>query len=373
MKYANPSHSEVVAALAPLLLEHDATQTTVEVSLDFINPAQPPQSQLELLDYHGITLLVSESQSLSAELGSLVARRRALAIAGEALRKQALLTLFERFSSATLTQFILFKGGALAYTAYRDPWLRPRSDADILIDQSDRHIADAVLTKLGYQKQFSVEGRYVSYQSSYTLDLAGGSHAHIDLHWRINNRQCLARTFSANELYQRGNTLGAMNNVSIPCTVDNLLIACLHRIGHHVTQERLIWLYDIYLLAQMLSDDEWATLVERAIEKQLCAIVNDGLQTVSNMFTRCAPEPVLLALSKVTGEPSASFVERNLPEWRYFMYDLWSMPSMMARFGLLRETLLPSPSYVRQQMATKSTVMAYLKRLIRGFKRVGKV
>ena len=197
---------------------------------------------------------------------------------------------------------------------------------------------------------------------------------HIDLHWRINNRQSLAQAYSVAELDRDGHSLEALNHkVVVPSSVDSLLIACLHRLGHHASEERLIWLYDICLLANKLSQQDWHNLVIKAQKKHLCAIVADGLSSSQSLLQCQIPNQVLADLRQANDEPSAIFTNRALPEWRYFMCDMMSMPSLTARLGFIRETLLPSPAYVRQQMGTRSTLVAYLRRLIRGFKRVREV
>lgn len=365
------SHSQSLALLAPLLAEPYLAEPNTAPETIFDRIAPSVDTLLNILDYHGVTLLLASKHSLPAKLQAPLLQRKAMVVASEALRSQALLTLFKQFSAAGLTHSILFKGGAVAHTIYQQPWHRPRSDADILIDEAQRPLANSVLTNLGYQKEFAIEGKYVSYQSSYSLTLPGGSKQHIDLHWRINNRQSLAQAYSVEQLFADGHSLSALNNaVVVPSTVDNILIACLHRLGHHAAEERLIWLYDIHLLANQLQTDDWLVLLNKSQRKQLCAIVADGLTTCKTLLGTSIPQSVLTSLGNQKREPSALFINRQLPEWRYFMRDLGSMPSVSARLGFIRETVLPPAAYVRQQMGTNSTSLAYLRRLIRGIKRV---
>ncbi|RBP48283.1 nucleotidyltransferase family protein [Arenicella xantha] len=365
------SRSNSLALLAPLLAEPYRAESSTALKAIFDHIAPSVDTLLSILDYHGVTLLLASKHSLPTKLQPALLERKAMVVASEGLRSQALLTLFSQFSAAGLAHFILFKGGAVAHTIYQQPWHRPRSDADILIDEIYRPLANSVLANLGYQKEFAIEGKYVSYQSSYSLTLPGGSKQHIDLHWRINNRQALAQAYSVEQLHADGQSLNALHDtVVVPSTVDNLLIACLHRLGHHATEERLIWLYDIHLLASKLQSSDWQVLLSKSRHKQLCAIVADGLATCQTRLGTIVPDTIMTSLSDSKLEPSALFVNRDLPEWRYFMRDLKSMPSLSARAGLIRETVLPPAAYVRQQMGTNSTSLAYMKRLIRGIKRV---
>lgn len=329
---------------------------------------------LGLLDYHGVTMLADHFGTLPKRLQAIIAQRKAMMAANDSLKQIELIRLFDAFANAELNECVLFKGSALAYTLYARPWLRPRSDSDILINPNHKGSYDQVFKALGYQKQFAIEGKYVSYQSTYSKALVGKSAINIDLHWRINNRQILANSFNAKELFESGEQLKSLSkNIMIPCATHCLLISSLHRLGHHHSEERLTWLYDIHLLAISFTKTDWQTLIEQAKDKQLSAITLDALEHCKALLNTTIPALVLEQLSegaKQVIEPSQLFLQRDLPERTLFWKDLKAMPSFWAKLGLMLETFIPSPSYVRQQMNTKSAIWGYLKRFIRGFKRV---
>jgi len=325
---------------------------------------------LKRLDYHGITLLAAHKGRLPDPLLAKAKQRRAMMAANETLKKTALIELFDAFDEAGLS-CVLFKGSALAYTLYPQPWLRPRSDSDVLINPKQIDKFAAVFSRLGFEKQFAIEGKYVSYQSSFSKALAGQSTVHIDLHWRINNRQSLSKSYTVEQLSRDGQTLPTLaNNTVAPNHVDSLLIASLHRLGHHQSEERIIWLYDVHLLANSLERSQWQTLVKKAQDKRLCAVTLDALQTSNHWLKTELPDFVIEGLQTNQHEISRIFLQRDLPEWRYFLSDLASMPSLRAKLGLMRENIFPNPNYVKQQMNSNSAVAAYIKRFIRGVKRV---
>ncbi|GHA01648.1 hypothetical protein GCM10008090_08510 [Arenicella chitinivorans] len=354
--------------LASLICDYSAIKSnhSAEFAADWRR--RSPQAKLERLDYHGITLLADAKSTLSVDLATACQQRRAMLAATETLKQQELRNLFSACRAAGLGNIILFKGTALAHTVYPQPWYRPRSDADCLINPDARALAHQILTEQGFAKHFAIEGRYVSYQSLYSKSLPGQSQIHIDLHWRINNRQCLSQAYTVEDLWPERQTIDA--HLAAPSNVDSLLIACLHRLGHHAREERLAWLYDIHLLSATLDQYDWETLINKARQKSLCAVTLDALQACAGLLGTQLPNTVLDSLSGAAEEPSAVFTRRDLPEWRYFLTDLRCMPSLRQRMGLLRETFLPSPSYVRTQMQTSSATLGYLKRLWRGLKRV---
>lgn len=325
---------------------------------------------LNKLDYHGITLLADAKGQLPQSLHKILKQRKAMMVANSVLKQGALVEIFDALHNIQVSS-ILFKGGALAHTLYAEPWLRPRSDSDILIELNDFTNVARVLEQLGYAKQFAIEGKHVSYQSTFSKPLAGESVMSIDLHWRINNRQSLSQAFDVASLSNAGQTLETLSSkIAVPNHIDSLLIASLHRLGHHHSEERLAWLYDIHLLANTLTDADWHTLTSKAINKRISGVTQDALITCQRLLKTPVPAKVIDALANCGHEPSRIFLQRHLPEWRYFLADLKAMPSAAAKLGLIKENVFPSADYVRQKMGTKSAFLGYSKRFMRGIKRV---
>ncbi|MFT6408348.1 MAG: hypothetical protein ACJAQ6_001766, partial [Arenicella sp.] len=323
-------------------------------------PPIKPGALLAKLDYHGITLLAAEQQSLPSALSSQLAQRKAMMVANDKLKQIELALLFDRFSEQNLNA-VLFKGSALAYTIYAKPWLRPRTDNDVLIAPADRLKFDAVLQQLGYRRLFAMQGDYVSYQSTYGKALVGDCFMDIDLHWQINNRQMFCNTFTVKELSNNGRRLSQFGatrlhrSAVIPSNVDSVLIASVHRLGHHHQEERLAWLYDIHLLLRSFSKQDWQQLANRAGHKQISAITLDALKTTNLHLNTELDDSAILQLesSALMPEVSSIFLNRKLSERHYFWADLKSMSTLKSQLGFLRESVLPSPDYVRQQMNSR--------------------
>jgi len=234
---------------------------------------------LTRLDYHGISALVGEVTT-DITLKQALSPRRALMIANEQLRSRELALLLSALAKAGLERYLIFKGTALAHTVYPQAWLRPRTDTDMLIEHSHLKAFSAVFEQQGYQRQFAISGDYVSYQCTFGKQLVGEASINIDVHWRINNRQCLANTIAFDELFDAAEHLSELgSNVPCPNSIDSLMIACLHRLGHHHTEERLTWLYDIHLLANSLTAAQWPVLAHLAKQRGLSALCLDGLKT----------------------------------------------------------------------------------------------
>ena len=100
-------------------------------------------------------------------------------------------------------QPIVFKGAALAHTHYRQPWLRPRLDVDVLVAERGQERASRALRDLGYERPPFVSGRLVMYQEPFVRAEAGGLEHVVDLHWRVANPQAVSRVLSHAELAAR--------------------------------------------------------------------------------------------------------------------------------------------------------------------------
>ena len=270
----------------------------------------------------------------------------------------------------------MFKGTALAYSVYQKPSLRPRSDTDVLVSAKDKANFDRVFAQQGFNKLFAIEGSFVSHQSTYGKHLLGETYLNIDLHWQINNRQMFASTFSAASLSKTSGKIDQLGNaklskpIEIPSTLNSLLIAAIHRAGHHNKEDRLAWFYDIHLLANSLNDSQWLALSDSAIEKKIASITADALLTSQRYFASELNAQAIDRLQSNQDEPSRIFLQTDLSERHYFWADLQSLKSMPEKLTFLQETLIPTPSYIRQQMGTRSALLGYAKRFIRGIKRV---
>jgi len=340
-------------------------------------PSQPKtlndDNIIERMDHHGVSMLVLKANCLSENVTKQLQSRKAMMAANSALKTNKLIKVFNRFNKAGLNKCVIFKGTALAHAYYPEPWLRPSTDTDCLIAPDDRLTFDNAFRKLKFKKLFAIEGELLSYQSNYVRILTGDLALNIDLHWRVNNRQILAQTYNLSELSERGTSAASLNDVVIiPSTVDSILLACIHRVGHHSNDERLIWLYDIHLLISRLDENEWEELCLLCEDKSLAAITRDALLTCQDLLgTDIAPqaEQTLKELAR-RKEPSKLFLQRQLSEWQIFKQDLKALKGFSLKLKLIREHVFPQSDYIREHIGTNNLAKAYLIRLWRGLKRI---
>lgn len=283
---------------------------------------------------------------------ALLFERRTRALTEEIMRRE-LARVLAALDDAGLRP-VLFKGAALAFTHYPDPAARPRLDADVLIGAAEVDRATRTLEDLGYRHPPAASGRLLAYQKAYARsDQYGVVHA-VDVHWRISNRQRFARLPSAADLRAGAVAvpqLGPAARAADPAWA--LLIACVHRVAHHHGDERLIWLYDIHLLAEALGPHEREAFLSRAADCDCVAACERGLRLAHALFATAGAPRLLERLARHPGErddppvfAGAGTGARMVDD---LVSDLRALRSWRDRARLLREHLVPPASYMRQK------------------------
>lgn len=338
---------------------------------------------LERCAVHGVAALVQSRLGAApgwprATLEAL--RDRAAAAAIWELHHQEILTRLIAALAGRGVAPVLLKGTALAYACYPDPALRTRSDSDMLVPPEAREAADGALGALGFARGTEVSGELISYQAGYRLeDRLGAAHA-VDLHWRVSNAQVLARLFDHAELRARGVPVPALGAGAVATgRVDALMIGCMHREVHRrapywvegVAQflpDRLIWLYDLHLLAGALSPGEWDGLVERAHEKGLAATCHDGLARTAELLGTALPAGLLEALARGRRpEPAHAYLQASAARQEYLNFR--ALAGLGPRLRFLRELAFPPAAYMRARYGHVRPgwlPWLYARRLVRG-------
>ncbi len=280
-----------------------------------------------------------------SELVEGVTREARAAAVREEVRRREVAAVLEALAAAGVRP-VLFKGTALAYGVYAAPALRPRSDTDLVISADERDAVRLALASRGYQASNYCEPVFSQFELART-DALGVVHA-FDFHWKVSTQSAFADLLSYQELSAEAvavPALGAHARAAGP--VHALLLACVHPAMHHRNAERLIWLYDIHLLAARLSSADSERLAELAVRKGVATICAHELGRARARFGTALPDPVMRALAASRApEPSASYLA---PERRW-ADELWSnlggLPRWTDRVRLLREIAFPAPTYM---------------------------
>jgi hypothetical protein len=300
------------------------------------------ESDLEAIEQHGMLPLVYRMSGAEALRESAM---RAAAV--EELR----LTDLREVLAAIGGEVLIVKGTALAYTLYPAPDLRPRCDTDILIERERIDAVRRALTNLGFDETLTSGDSLGVRQHSFSrTDRFGVTHVY-DIHLAIANNAVVADALTFGELLARSIAAPALGpNARVPCSVDALLHACIHRVVHHHDSNRMIWLYDIHLLRERMHEQQHEEFWRRARERGVLALCRASVEAARRFFGG-APLP---ELGEVAHEASSAFLEPHRRYGAVIAGDLAALPGWRARLRRLRELAFPPAAFMLESAGNRS-------------------
>jgi hypothetical protein len=254
---------------------------------------------------------------------------------------------------------ILLKGAALAYSIYESPSLRPRLDTDLIIPRDRVERTRRVMGALGYHAPLQCDGELLFCQFPLErTDEYGLTHA-FDVHWRISTQSMFAGILPFDALSARARPVPALGpHARVPCAADALLLACIHPAMHHRNALRLLWLFDIHLLASRLTAGDWQAFVDCAIAGRVSAVCEFQLRAAREVLNSPVPGNVIGRLRyDARDEPSAEYLEPDRTWIHEHLASLRGLTRWRDRVRLLREVAFPAPAYV---LARSEHQMAWL-------------
>jgi hypothetical protein len=298
-------------------------------------PEDATADEIHAMEEHGMLPLVYRWSRISA-LRESALRAAALETAQAGVLREVLAVL-----PGTP---LVTKGTTLAYLIYDSPDLRPRTDVDLLIDERDlEHVREA-FHSIGFSETVSVVRQHMFYR----LD-ANRIMQSYDVHLDITNNATTAGVLQYEELRTRAMRVPAIDAFA-PSLEDALLYACVHRVVHHHDVERLIWLYDIHLLYDLIDREVfWA----RAKERRVVTICRHSILLARDWCGGDAGE----LPAPVNDEPSRVFLDRDRSRAALLAGDLAALPSWRERFRVLGALAFPSAEYMQQAFGVRSRLL----------------
>jgi Uncharacterised nucleotidyltransferase len=283
-------------------------------------------------------------------------------------------------------QPLLLKGVPLAYTLYRSPALRPRGDTDLLIRESDLQPVARILRKLGYGGPDAQPDKLISYECSYRRKDSFGADHCLDVHWKINNAQLFAKSFTFDELSADAIEIPSLASCALGLGYTHaLLLACMHRFAHaHApfyvdgnpvyAGDHLRWVYDIHLLSSALTIAQWSEFTTLARTKSIAEFCVDGLNAAGEAFNTQIPAQAMGALQTAARDEGARAQRLRVSGVAWFFANLGALPDLRQRIALMKQVALPPPAYVMDKYQTKNRLalpFLYGYRAVNGiFKRI---
>ena len=328
-----------------------------------------PRAFATLAISEGVALLVWRSQARPALPASVwtmlqdeVRRQLALAAVREAELRRVLTALADRGADV-----LLVKGAHVGYAYYADPAMRPRHDTDLLVRPGHESRVRSALDALSYQRQPAITGASVQGQTIYDRDGMPG--AVLDVHWRLSAPIAAANLFDFSELWHRAQPVPRLGGAArAPHLLDAIAIGAVHLVAHHPNERGLLWLHDLRVLANALSDDEREALVRETQSRRVSSILTSALGRSQACFPTSVGAAILAALRGDDSEPSAALL-RSLAPSHAALLDVRALPGWRARTAYLAGHLFPPSDYMRRRYAPDSRAplaWLYARRILRG-------
>jgi hypothetical protein len=337
-----------------------------------------PDTLVERIAYHGIAGLLTNGTELQGWTPELVEQCRSIAVAQSMweLRHAAVLKdLLAAFHDARLPALLL-KGTAIAYDLYANPAERARGDSDLLIHDRDLDRARSLLQEAGFDPPG--DGAFLPpslrSQESWFFEAGDGSRHCVDLHWRPLNSPALDVLFTTDEWFQGARSLRRLASPALaPSRPLMLLHACLHRSMHDCSPyqvgaetyfggDRLIWLYDIWLLCSVFSDDEWCRFCGFVQKKGVANACVDGLEAAATHLGLVVPAWVREALRAA---PSSAYFGGG--QLRRAVLDWKATPGIGRKWRYLHSRMLPDRRFMRAKypkLASAPLPILYARRFV---------
>jgi hypothetical protein len=157
-----------------------------------------------------------------------------------------------------------------------------------------------------------------------------------------------------------------------PGDVHALLIACVHRVAHHRDADRLVWLYDIHLIAGRLSAEDWGRFATLCNSRGVARVCWWSLERTREAFGTVLPAQILEDLGGThprTEHETAAFLVPGRRHVEQVVGDLRALRSWKDRVRLVGQHLFPSPVYMRSRYAPASSAplpVLYVRRVMYG-------
>jgi hypothetical protein len=353
---------DVSAVLARLLSHPD------RVAAGALAPIDPEALARTAAAEHVVPLASRALQAIAP--GSPHATRMHAEAAAWTLREASERRALEAFLDAAAgVPLVFFKGASTAYTLYQPPSLRMKEDWDVMVAPGAEAAAAAALTRAGfYLDRASKPGRVRMRQQTYRRDVAGGQ-CIVDLHMRALNPPALAERIAFADLQELSVPLPALHPSARGVRDDAaLVLACVHRLAHHSSEPRLAWDWDVLLLMRRAHRETLAALGVLARRWGAGPFVSAEVRRVAERFDEPLTGAWRQMLDAIDREPArdAGFVRAGRTRAAEFVLD-WRVLTWRERASLIRETLVPDPSFVRASTASRLPLpLLYAARIVRG-------
>ena len=249
--------------------------------------------------YHQFSGTADRWRALPQALRERLERQAKTDLAWELAHQAELMACLAALAGAGV-DVLLLKGTALAYALYPVASIRARGDTDLFVRAEDVARLCEVLAARGYVRDSYSQG--VGCEVNLTKKDRFGLEHVLDVHWRLSSNEVFAALLDWAEARRMSITVPTLGaHARGLCHVHALAARCVHRAVHvhspyyvygepYLERNRLIWLYDVRLLAEALGAADWSSFVDLARERGVSALCLDALRAATEHLGAAIPE-----------------------------------------------------------------------------------
>jgi len=249
---------------------------------------------------------------------------------------------------------VLLKGSALALTLYPDMSLRPFSDIDLLIRDSDLLRVRGLLLENGYEPLDEMAaGTSLDFAGEQTFSRKMRPPVDVDLHRHVAVSAAYRRRVPIEWFWERTEaiTVNGQRAWQLRPDAQWLQLSLHYALNHH--QARLIWSYDLALLLNSWGQRmDWQALAATARQFGTLPPLQYALKHVTAFWGVSLPADAQSAWAKGQGSPRARLIfalaRAREPHARAF-WDGFSMPGAKAKAKFFGRHLFPTRAYMRSR------------------------
>lgn len=334
---------------------------------------------IESLVENGVALLFLEKMTKEQECtkyGYLINRLKSFAkqlhIIHE-LQKQTFDLVFDTLTKHNIT-FIVLKGWALSYSVYEAPYLRPKTDIDILIDVADKDRTKQLLSELGYINPRGWEPEEIIDQYSMRKELVKNIYANIDVHLQLTNDKLIQPLLSWRELQLNSETQHSLS-VQVLTKPYALLHALVHLLHHSCNGDdiKLVWFYDLYLLIKNLNSNEQIIFLKKIEASGLADSVRLALEVKQTLFPLNQTSNLLKALEKQPSDKKFLYLLHPPSRLNVLIRNFKQTKGLIKKIKVIREIFFPPKQEIYLKYGKDNSwplPFLYCKRIVYGLLRL---
>jgi len=253
-------------------------------------------------------------------------------------------------------KFIVFKGFAYSFILYDKCHIRPYSDIDIFIQESDYSKVEKILKDLHYFKMSSRQGKFISFQNSFYDN--NNPPTTFDIHWQINNRLEIHQHFQFSTIYTNASKIkDEVFDFKTLSIIDAFILACFHYQAHRPNDRKHIWLYDLALLWYRMNSETQEKCIKIAKQINISQLVKNILIQLQETFPNCLN--INLKIEYVN-EYSQNYLKQRNKKITDIQFRLQNIKGLNNKIKYLSEYIFQSKNYVKNRYQVKSNFWVYL-------------